>query len=369
MERPLFKPMGTPATQLDTPTLLVDLDALSHNIDTVHTFFSQRSVRLRPHVSAHRCPVIARRQLSTKGTVGGISVSTLGEADVFAAHGFTDILIDNKMVTPAKIRRLCALSHHATLTVPVDHLQNVQSLSEAATAGNTSLRIIVDVLTQAEQSDIITGQSLVDLVRAVCDAPDLDFVGLQSSLAFGIRDDLNEAAATIEQRLQPVLNAQQQLQQAGINTDVVSINGLPNYELIDNLSGVTDVTIGAYALMDARHALLMPQLHQAAHVLATVSSRPQPDTAITDAGQKAIGIDLGLPVVDGIPGATAARLSAEHCALQLEETAQDKVNLCDKIRLTPWDISTCINLYDNIYALRNDMLEAIWPVAARGQYR
>ena len=146
-------------------------------------------------------------------------------------------------------------------------------------------------------------------------------------------------------------------------------NDLPNYASIDALPGITEVCIGAYALMDARHAALLPQLHQAAHVLTTVSSHPEPDTAITDAGQKAIGIDLGLPVVVGLPGATAARLSAEHCVLQLDEMAQGKVALGDKIWLMPWDISTCVNLYDNIYAIRNNILEAVWPVAARGQYR
>ncbi len=369
MERPLFKPVGTPAAQLDTPTLVVDQDALSHNIDTVHAFFSQRGVKLRPHVSAHRCPVIAHKQLSANGNVGGISVTTLGEADIFAAHGFTDMLINNKIVTPPKIRRLCALGHRATLTIPVDHLQNIQSLSEAATASSTSLQVVVEVQTDPEQSKNAPGQSLIDLVRAVCNAPHLDFVGLQSSLEAHIEDDLTLTAATIQQRLQPLLDAQRLLRQEGINADAVSVNGVPNYESIDALPGIAEVCIGAYALMDARHAALLPQLRQAAYVLTTVSSHPEPGTAVTDAGQKAIGIDLGLPVVVGLPGATVARLSAEHCALQLDEMAQGKVGLGDKIWLTPWDISTCVNLYDNICAVLDGVLEAVWPVAARGQYR
>lgn len=369
MERPLFKPIGTPAAQLDTPALVVDVDALSHNIDTVHAFFRQRGVHLRPHVSAHRCPAIAHQQLAADGAVGGIGVTTLGEAEVFITHGCTDVLIHNKMVTPAKIRRLCALSHHATLTVTVDHLRNIQSLSEAATASSTSLRVVVDVQAQPAQSAAAAESSLIDLVRAVCDAPHLEFAGLQSSLATPIGGDLTQMAATLQPRLQPLFDAQQQVQQAGIRVDGVSVNGLPNYESVADLHGITEVCIGAYALMDARHAALMPQLRQAAHVLTTVSSRPQPDTAITDAGQKAIGIDFGLPVVVGITGAAADRLSAEHCALKLDETAQDKVGLGDKIWLTPWDISTCVNLYDNIHVIRHDMLEAVWPVAARGQYR
>jgi diaminopimelate decarboxylase len=91
MERPLFKPVGTPVLRLDTPALVVDVAVLEHNIDTVHAVFRQQPARLRPHVSAHRCPVIAHAQLAAGGTVGGIGVTTLGEAEVFNAHGFRDI--------------------------------------------------------------------------------------------------------------------------------------------------------------------------------------------------------------------------------------------------------------------------------------
>jgi D-serine deaminase-like pyridoxal phosphate-dependent protein len=120
--------------------------------------------------------------------------------------------------------------------------------------------------------------------------------------------------------------------------------------------------------MDARHVTRLPSLQPAARVLTTVTSRPEPDTAITDCGQKAIGIDLGLPQVAGLSGAVAAGLSAEHARLRLDSDTARKLIVGEKIWLTPWDIGTCVNLYDFMHAVRSGTLEAVWAVAARGQY-
>jgi D-serine deaminase-like pyridoxal phosphate-dependent protein len=100
-----------------------------------------------------------------------------------------------------------------------------------------------------------------------------------------------------------------------------------------------------------------------------VTSRPEPGTAIVDAGQKAIGLDTGLPVAQDIPGVTAIELSAEHGRLRLQEESDSKLAPGDKLWLTPWDIGTCVNLYDYIHAVRDGTLEVVWDVAARGRYR
>ena len=130
MERPIFKPIGTPEEELDTPILVVDTALLERNIETVHSHFRDLdTARLRPHVAAHGSPAIAHMQLDAGGTVGGISVSTLGQAEVFAESGFDDISLANIVVTPDKIRRLCALARHAKVTVQVDSAGNVGDLS------------------------------------------------------------------------------------------------------------------------------------------------------------------------------------------------------------------------------------------------
>src|SRR5687767_8633367 len=119
MERPIFKPIGTPAVQLDTPALVVDMAVLERNIDTLHSFFRQADAKVRPHMEPHRCPPIARKQLAAGGSVGGICVNTVGQAEVFAEYGFSDILVANEIVTPQKIRRLCALARQEKITVAV----------------------------------------------------------------------------------------------------------------------------------------------------------------------------------------------------------------------------------------------------------
>jgi D-serine deaminase-like pyridoxal phosphate-dependent protein len=135
------------------------------------------------------------------------------------------------------------------------------------------------------------------------------------------------------------------------------------------MSGVTEVLAGTYALLDARYASYRPQFRPAARVLTTVTSLPEPGTIITDAGQKAVSVDRGLPEVQGLPQATVSALSAEHCRLRLDDIPARPLALGDQLWLTPRDIGTCMNLYDYIYAVRDDRLEALWRVAARGQYR
>jgi D-serine deaminase-like pyridoxal phosphate-dependent protein len=159
------------------------------------------------------------------------------------------------------------------------------------------------------------------------------------------------------------------LERAGLEVSMVSVGGTYNYEIVGAMAGITEVRAGTYVLMDARYAPSRPQFKPAARVMATVTSRPEPGTAIVDTGQKAIGSDTGLPVVENLPGATMASLSAEHGRLRLTQAADNQVALGDKIWLTPWDIATCINLYDYLQAVRDGKLEVVWDIAARGRYR
>jgi len=158
------------------------------------------------------------------------------------------------------------------------------------------------------------------------------------------------------------------VEKAGMEVGTVSVGGTHNYEIVGAMAGVTEVHSGSYALMDQRYSQYRPQFQPAAKVLATVTSRPEPGLAIIDTGQKAIGADTGLPVVDGILGASVLSLSAEHGSLKLEGDADRSLDLGDKLWLVPWDIGTCANLYDYIHAARGGRLEAVWQVAARGRY-
>jgi D-serine deaminase-like pyridoxal phosphate-dependent protein len=369
MERPIFKPVGTPVEQLDTPALVVDLAVLERNIDTMHAFFRERSAKVRPHVESHRCPAIAHKQLAAGGTVGGICVSTIGQAEIFTAHGVSDVLIANEIVTAQKIDRLCALARHASMTVAVDHAQNVHDLSGAARTHGVTLHVVIDIHTRGNGCGIEPGQPALDLAEMVHRAPQLEFAGLMTREVPAPGEDPGKLAAASRQCIQKVLDTRELMEKAGLPIGMVSVGGTYNYDIVGAMTGVTEVLAGTYALMDSRYAQSRPQFKPAARVMATVTSRPEPGTAIVDAGQKAVGIDTGLPVAEDIPGITVMALSAEHGRLRLQDEADGKVALADKVWLTPWDIGTCVNLYDYIHAVRDDKLEVVWEVAARGRYR
>jgi D-serine deaminase-like pyridoxal phosphate-dependent protein len=369
MERPIFKPVGTPTAQLDTPALVVDLAILERNLDTLHSFFRQRAAKVRPHVESHRCPAIAHKQQAAGGTVGGICVGTVGQAEVFTEHGFTDVLVATEVVTPPKINRLCALARHARVIVAVDHPQNIRDLSNAARTHGVTLRVVVDIHTRGNGCGVEPGQPALDLARLGQQAPHLEFAGLMTREGPTPTEDPGKLAAESRQYIQRVLDSREMIEKAGLSVGMVSVGGTYNYEIAGAMAGVTEVLAGTYALMDYRYAQSCPQFKPAARVMATVTSRPEPGTAIVDAGQKAIGIDTGLPVAEEIDGATVVSVSAEHGRLRLQDDTNSKVALAEKIWLTPWDIGTCINLYDYLHAVRDGKLEVVWDVAARGRYR
>jgi D-serine deaminase-like pyridoxal phosphate-dependent protein len=369
MERPIFKPVGTPVEQLDTPALAVDLTILERNIDTLHAFFRQREAKVRPHVEVHRCPAIAHKQLAAGSTVGGICVGTVGQAEVFIEHGFADVFIANEIITPQKIGRLCALARHAKMTVAVDHPQNLHTLSDAARTHGVTLHVVVDIHTRGNDCGVEPGQPALDLAKMVRQTPHLEFAGLMTREGPTPTEDPGKLAAESRQWIQQVLDTREMVERAGFTVRTVSVGGTYNYDIAGAMAGVTEVLAGTYALMDYRYAQSCPQFKPAARVMATVTSRPEPGTAIVDAGQKAVGIDTGLPAAADIPGVTVVSLSAEHGRLHLQDDAESQVMLAGKICFTPWDIGTCVNLYDHIHAVRDGKLEVVWDVAARGRYR
>ena len=369
MERPISKPIGTPAEELDTPSLLVDLDAMEHNIQTVHGFFRDREAKFRPHVHVHKSPAIAHQQLAVEGHAGGIAVSTLSEAETFSQAGFFDIQVANVVVTPDKIRRLCALARHARIWTTVDDPDNVSALSDAAQATGVTLEVLVSVNIDFDHVGVAPGRPAVALAQTVARVPGLRFAGL---ISFGgpiSRGNKETLEAQDRVAVQRVLDTRQQIERAGLDVGTVSVgNSTHDYELMGSLPGVTEVRAGTAVLLDNRHIPYCPQLKPAARVLATVTSHPEPARVITDCGQKAIGRDLGLPAVDGLSGLTVAGLSAEHGIVDSITGQAIELVLGDRLWLIPADLAGCVNLHDMMFAVRDGELEKVWEVATRGAY-
>jgi D-serine deaminase-like pyridoxal phosphate-dependent protein len=368
MERPIFQPVGTPVEDLDTPALVVDLEVMEHNIETMHSAFRNSPARLRPNVSVHQCPQVAHRQLAAGGTVGGIAVATVGEAAVFAAAGFNDILVANQVVTRSKINALCGLAQSNRIAVAVDNPNNVATLSEVASLAGVRLHVVVEVDVGSGVCGVTPGENAIELARLVDQSSGLEFDGLLAREGESHQGDRASIEADTRRRLEPVLETRRQLEQTGVSVSTVAVGGTHNYDVAGQLPGVTEVMAGSYPLMDYASCQFRTEFSPAAKILGAVIGHPVEERAVLDAGHKATGPDLGVPVLEGFAGATASRFSAEHGIIDLEGEAVARLAPMDKALLVPYSLALTINQYDYIRAIRNGKLEGFWPISARGQF-
>lgn len=369
MERPIFKPIGTPEEELDTPALVVDLGKLDRNIETMAAFFRDKKAKLRPRIAAHGSPAIAHMQLAAGGTVGGVTATTLGQAEVFAANGLADVFISNIVVSPTKIQGLCALARRIKITVAVDSAMNVRDLSEAATSRGVTLYAVVDVNTRLGRTGVEPGTPAVELAKAISDADGLIFAGLSTYEGTILAVSDEALAAESRKWVQQVLDTRQDVEKAGIDVDVVSVGGTYNYEIVGDMDGVTEVPAGSYALMDEKYRPHRKQFVNAARVMACVTSMPEAGNVVTDAGRKAVSTDAGNPHVDYPPGAEVRGLSAEHGGLNFDPAVDHGLRLGHRVWFIPRDIAGSVNVHDYMFAIRDGRLEAVWDLPARGRYR
>ena len=367
MERPIFQPVGTPVEELDTPALVVDLDLMESNIQTYHGYFAGSGVTVRPVVTSHLCPQVARRQLAAPGS-RGVAVTTIGEAEVFASAGFDDILLANQVVTVSKIRRLCALASQASIGVAIDSADNVAQLSQAAVAAGVELGVLVEIEAGMGRCGVAPDAEAVALARAVNDADGLRFQGIMATVPGPSGNDPETHARQTSQHLQAALDAKDLMESAGLTVPEVSAGGAHCAAVAGSLPGITEVRAGRYPLMDVRLQTQLPELSLAAMVLSSIISRPVENLAVLDAGHKATGPDHGRPVLQGHAGATAARFSAEHGIVELETGAGEGLAPGNKARLAPYELAACVNQYDYIRAVRDGRLEGYWPLSARGRF-
>ena len=365
MERPIFKPLGTAAENLDPSSMVVDISVLDKNIRTMHSFFSGCKAKLRPCVNAHLSPAIAHKQLSA-GETCGIAVHTLSQAEVFAEYGFSDILLANLITTPPKIKRLSALTRTTKITVAVDSLINVNDLSNAAITHKTKINVVVCLNNQLNSIGIEPGKPAIHLAKAGAKAEGLYFSGLMAYNADQLEQSHNDLTSEPNDYIHQVLDTKRKIENSGIDVTSLSIGGTRHYKLAAAIDDVTDILAGTYALMSESYRTQCSEFKPAASILSIVVSTPESGVAVIDAGRKAIGSDSGLPVIQNVPGATVKGLSAEHGIIELTNV---NVNIGDKIWVLPWDIVETVNLHDYMQVVRDGNLEAVWDVPARGTYR
>ena len=365
MERPVFKPLGTPAEELDTPALVVDLDSVESNIATVHRTVQNAGSKLRPRLDTHLCPAIGHMQIRAGGT-SGVAVSTVGQAEVFSQFGFDDILIANVAVTRSKLVRVASLANRVTLIVGTDSAKNIDDLGRIAINLGAQFGVALAIRGSVDSLGV-SPDDAPELANKILDhAPNLSFAGLMEAPS---GKSIPQSEVTTDGRLDAISEAEFKCTSMCMPPPMVAAGGSADYEEVASREDVTEVLAGSYALMDGGLSAVRPELRPAAKILTTVMSHQEHGLVWLDAGQKATGIDTGLPEVVGVPGASVPRMSAEHGGMVLEDGASWDVDLGSKVWLSPHNIANTVNVYDFIHAVRDGRLEAVWEVAGRGHYQ
>jgi D-serine deaminase-like pyridoxal phosphate-dependent protein len=361
--------IGDVLNDVDTPALIVELDALEHNVAAMAAAVEGRGVRLRPHAKSHKCPHIARRQIAA-GAVG-VCCQKVGEAEAFVAAGVTDVLITNEIVGGPKLARLASLARSASLGVLVDDRVNVGALAAAMRAAGASIDVLVEVDVGAHRCGVLPGAPALELARAIAGESALRFAGLHAyqGAAQHLRRPAERRAA-IARAAELAFETKALIEQAGIECGTVTGAGTGTFTLERDSGIYTELQPGSYVFMDAdygRNERADGEIcfEQSLFVWTTVMSTPAPDRAIVDAGLKAFAVDSGMPLVAHAPGLELAKASDEHGVVRIAPGATGP-RLGERLKLVPGHCDPTVNLYDWIVAVRNDRVEALWPVAARG---
>src|SRR5688572_4932535 len=149
--------IGMPLSEVDTPALIIDLDAFERNLQALPRKIADRPVQLRPHAKTHKSPIIAMKQIEL-GAVG-VCCQKVAEAEVLVAGGVQDVLIANEVVGPAKLRRLAALARHARIGVCVDDPGNVADLEDAAEEFDARIKVLVELDVGAGRCGVAPGEA------------------------------------------------------------------------------------------------------------------------------------------------------------------------------------------------------------------
>jgi len=359
---------------LDTPALCVDLDRLEQNIAKMQAALRRNRLDARPHAKTHKSADIARLQLDA-GAIG-ICCAKLGEAEALAAKGIDRLCMTTANLSPAKIRRAMRLKKSSpTFIQAVDHDANARDLSAAAREAGVVADVVIDVAV-GTRSGIPAGADALALAKLVDTLPGLKLRGMLSY--DGGAQHINGFAARKERTLANIqANAEtyDAMKKAGLDTGIFSGGGTGTYNIQHHVPGFTDVQVGSYVFMDMQYLAIGSEGGNAVYddfassltVLATILNNRFPGRLTTDAGSKALTLNVPRAAVIGEPTADYAATSDEFGVVTFKGDAAKTYKMGDKLEMIVPHCDPVVNLYDVMYGIRKDRVEKIIPITARGK--
>ena len=359
---------------LNTPALVLDVEALDRNIAAMAAFAAAAGLKLRPHAKTHKSLDIARRQIAAGAL--GVCCAKLGEAEALAEGGVEGVLITSPVVGDAAVERLVALAGRCpTLMVSCDHPDAVAAIGAAAKAAGVTLTLLVDIDPGLRRTGVASAEAAVELARQIAGHPALRFGGAQfyAGAEQHIEGYAERRDAIVQKtaRLQEALDA---LKAAGLPPPIVTGGGTGTHAIDAELGVFTELQVGSYVFMDRQYAECAlraegpPPFETSLMIDARVISANHPQLSTVDAGLKAMATEAGPPpILAGAPEGSSYRFMGDEHGAIVPPRGIAPPKLGERLTLGAPHCDPTVNLYEAYHVVRGDTLEAIWPVTARGR--
>lgn len=366
--------VGMDQKDIQTPCLVLDLDALERNIKKMGDWAKAHNMRHRVHGKMHKSVDVALLQEKLGGACG-VCCQKVSEAEVFARGGIKDVLVSNQVRQPEKIDRLARIPKLGARAICcVDDVTNVADLSQAAKRHGTEIECLVEIDCGAGRCGVTTTSAVVEIAKAIDAAKGLKFAGLQAYQgAMQHLDDYEERRAKIDIAVAMVKDAVDTLKTEGLDCDIVGGGGTGSY-YFEGTSGVyNELQCGSYAFMDADYGRILDkegkridqgEWENALFLLTSVMSHAKAEKAIVDAGLKAQSVDSGLPKIYGRDDVEYVKCSDEHGVVADPDQV---LSINEKLWLVPGHCDPTCNVHDWYVGVRAGKVETLWPVSARGK--
>ena len=345
--------------EIETPALLLDLDAMESNLGKMATFFSQSSAKLRPHFKNHKCPALALRQLAA-GAIG-MTCATVAEAECLVRHGVQSVLIANEIADPIKIGRFIDLASQAEVMICVDNETIVEAIAREARSKGIRPGVLVDVDVGLHRCGVQPGEPVVRLAKIAVERG-LRFRGLMGYEGRVRMPDGPEKVKVCNETMRLLIECRDLVVRAGIAVEILSVGGTSSYKICGRYPGVSEIQAGSYLVMDTDYfQCCCTDFKLALSLLATIVSKTDGTRVVVDAGFKTLSALRGLSSVKAIGGVTLKALNAEHGIIHLENPTRP-LEVGGKMEFWVHDADATISLHRQIHGIRNGLVEEVFRI-------
>lgn len=358
---------------LPTPALVLDLDAFEFNVNKMTSHMREHKKALRPHAKTHKCPEIAMALIKA-GAVGACAAK-IGEAEALATGGVTGLLLTSAMIGKLRIERAIRLAQRRPETIfSVDDAQNVRDLNDAAGAAKIKLNITIDLFVSG-RTGIRAGDPALGLAQQIASLPNLKLAGIQSYAGNASHVNGFEARKKFSREVMAqAVDTRRLFESKGIACPLLTGGSTGTYNIDSEIDGITEIQPGSFMFMDVDYNRIggsdgpvYRDFKNSLIVLTTVISKPSDELAIVDGGYKAFATDRPFgPALKEIADVPYSWGGDEHGKLALAKSPR-AVNLGDRLEFIVPHCDPTVNLYDHMYCVRGDSVEAVWRIAARGK--